>query len=677
MKAGLYPKLALDGIRKNKQLYLPYMMMCVVMIMMYYIVSFLQQTDTLSNIEGIETVRVVLNLGTWIIALFSAVFLFYTNSFLIRRRKKEFGLYNILGMGKRNISVILFWETLIVYIISLIVGLVIGIALSKMAELALVLTVNGQITYRICFSVGSVIMSVIVFGVIFLLLYLNSLCQIKFSNTITLLRSENIGEKAPKGNLFVGILGVVLLACGYTISLRIDNPLAALTGFFVAVILVIVGTYLTMIAGSVVFCRLLQKNKRYYYKANHYVSLSSMIFRMKRNGAGLASICILASMVLVMISSTACLYIGIEDAICTRCPREINVTLQYSDFGTESDADIKKLSLEIEEVCDEFDITPTDVANYCVASITGQIQGDFVETDSRAANDFSGYSYQDVAVFNFISLDDYNTISGANEKLNSGEVIIVSNNYSYNESTISFNFGNQFAIAGRQKELSLLKNSFEYLVPVIYLIVPDINDAVQGIDSLTDYNGNRMLRFNSYYYFNTGKDTETQLALSNRLSESLASSDSYSAHRFDSIEIEGREDHRDVFYSLYGGFFYLGIILSFVFLIAAVLIIYYKQISEGYEDQKRFEIMQKVGMTRREIRKSINSQLLTVFFLPLIFAGLHLAFAFPLVSKLLMLFGLVNNELLIMTAVSCFAVFAIFYTIVYKITSNSYYKIVS
>lgn len=677
MKAGLYPKLALDGIRKNKQLYLPYMMMCVVMIMMYYIVSFLQQTDTLSNIEGIETVRVVLNLGTWIIALFSAVFLFYTNSFLIRRRKKEFGLYNILGMGKRNISVILFWETLIVYIISLIVGLVIGIALSKMAELALVLTVNGQITYRICFSVGSVIMSVIVFGVIFLLLYLNSLCQIKFSNTITLLRSENIGEKAPKGNLFVGILGVVLLACGYTISLRIDNPLAALTGFFVAVILVIVGTYLTMIAGSVVFCRLLQKNKRYYYKANHYVSLSSMIFRMKRNGAGLASICILASMVLVMISSTACLYIGIEDAICTRCPREINVTLQYSDFGTESDADIKKLSLEIEEVCDEFDITPTDVANYCVASITGQIQGDFVETDSRAANDFSGYSYQDVAVFNFISLDDYNTISGANEKLNSGEVIIVSNNYSYNESTISFNSGNQFAIAGRQKELSLLKNSFEYLVPVIYLIVPDINDAVQGIDSLTDYNGNRMLRFNSYYYFNTGKDTETQLALSNRLSESLASSDSYSAHRFDSIEIEGREDHRDVFYSLYGGFFYLGIILSLVFLIAAVLIIYYKQISEGYEDQKRFEIMQKVGMTRREIRKSINSQLLTVFFLPLIFAGLHLAFAFPLVSKLLMLFGLVNNELLIMTAVSCFAVFAIFYTIVYKITSNSYYKIVS
>lgn len=677
MKAGFYPKLALDGIRKNKRMYFPYILTCVAMVTMYYIMSFLQATEALSNIMGIATIRVVLGLETWVIAIFSTIFLFYTNSFLIRRRKKEFGLYNILGMGKRNISVILFWETLIIYAVSLVSGLLIGIALSKMAELALVLVMKGEVTYRVSVSVNSVIMSVVLFGVIFFLLFLNALRQIKFSSTIALLLSENIGEKPPKGNWFLGVLGVLLLAGGYTISLTIENPLTALFGFFVAVILVIAGTYLMMIAGSVLFCKLLQKNKRYYYKANHFVSISSMVYRMKRNGAGLASICILATMVLVMISSTASLYSGGEGSIRDRYPREINITLQYSDLDKESEADIKGLPSEVSVICEEYDVTPTNIVDYRDASITGQIQGDTVETDSTAVNQFSVYSYQDVVMFYFLSLDDYNQMSGTNISLNDGEAMMVSSEYDYKESTISFKAGNQFTIVDHLKELFVPKDSIEYLVPVIYLIVPDINDAVQGIDTLADYNGNRMVQFHSYYYFDTEKGTETQMKLSDRFNETLAASDGYDSHRFDSIRIESREANRDNFYSLYGGLFYLGIVLSLVFLMAAVLIIYYKQISEGYEDQKRFEIMQKVGMTKREIRKSINSQLLTVFFLPLVFAGLHLAFAFPIVSKLLLMFGLMNNALLITTTAACFIVFALFYAVVYKITSNAYYRIVS
>lgn len=677
MKAGFYPKLALDGIRKNKRMYFPYILTCVAMVTMYYIMSFLQATESLSNIMGIATIREVLGLGMWVIAIFSAIFLFYTNSFLIRRRKKEFGLYNILGMGKRNISVILFWETLIIYAVSLVSGLLIGIALSKMAELALVLVMKGEVTYQVSVSVNSILMSLILFGVIFLLLFLNALRQIKFSSTISLLQSENIGEKPPKGNWFLGILGVLLLAGGYTISLTIENPLTALMGFFVAVILVIAGTYLMMIAGSVLFCKLLQKNKRYYYKANHFVSISSMVYRMKRNGAGLASICILAAMVLVMISSTASLYSGGEGAIRDRYPREINIMLQYSDLDKESEADIKGLPSEVSIICEEYDVTPTNIVDYHDASITGQIQGNTVETNPLAVSRFAVYSYHDVATFHFLSLYDYNRMSGTEVDLKDGEAIMVSSKYDYKESTIAFKSGRQFTIVEKSKELFVPKDSMEYLVPVIYLIVPDINDALQGIDMLADYNGNRMMQFHSYYYFDTEKDAETQINLRDRLSETIASSDNYASHRFDSIGIESREANRDNFYSLYGGLFYLGIVLSLVFLTAAVLIIYYKQISEGYEDQKRFEIMQKIGMTKREIRKSINSQLLTVFFLPLVFAGLHLAFAFPIVSKLLLMFGLMNHVLLIMTTAACFVVFALFYAVVYKITSNAYYRIVS
>lgn len=677
MKAGFYPKLALDGIRKNKQLYLPYVMTCAVMVMMYYIISFLQQTDTLSDIKGIDTIRIVLNLGTWVIALFSAVFLFYTNSFLIRRRKKEFGLYNILGMGKRNISVILFWETFIIYIISIAIGLFVGIVLSKMAELALVLAIKGEVTYQLSISFSSALMAVILFAVIFLLLYLNAVRQVKFSSAVSLLRSENAGEKPPKGNWIIGILGVMLIAGGYIISLRIDDPITALTGFFIAVLLVIAGTYLTMISGSVLFCRLLQKNKRYYYKANHFVSVSSMIFRMKRNGAGLASICVLAAMVLVMISATTSLYTGAEGAINDRYPREVNVTLQYSKLDEKSEADIKSLLSEIRTVCDEFDVAPTDVVDYRAASITGQIQGDTVETNPMAVDGLTLYSYQDVATFNFLLLDDYNRMTGANVTLNNGEAMMISSKYDYKESTISFNSGKQFRIVDRLKTLFIPKNSIEYLIPVIYLIVPDINDAVSGIDRLADYNGNQMVQFYSYFYFNTDRESQTQIALAEKLGNTLASTESSSAHRFDFVKIESREEKRNSFYGLYGGLFYLGIILSLVFLMAAVLIIYYKQISEGYEDQKRFEIMQKVGMTKREIRKSINSQLLTVFFLPLVFAGLHLTFAFPVVSKLLMMFGVMNNTLLILTTIFCFGIFALFYAMVYKITSNAYYRIVS
>ena len=310
MKIGFYPRLAADGIRKNKRMFTPFILTCTGMVMMFYIIMYLATSKILDSLIGGATLRQIFALGSWVIAVFAAIFLFYTNSFLIRRRKKEFGLYNILGMGKRNIARILFLETLIIAVVSIALGLIAGIAFSKFAELGMVNIMHGEVTYDLSISGLAVVRSLHVFGVIFLLLLLNSIRQVRFASAFSLLRSENAGEKPPKGNWLFGLLGVVLLTVAYYLAATIENPITALFAFFVAVIMVIVGTYLVMISGSVLFCRILQKKKNYYYKPNHFVSVSSMVYRMKRNGAGLASICILATMVLVIMASTACLYFG-------------------------------------------------------------------------------------------------------------------------------------------------------------------------------------------------------------------------------------------------------------------------------------------------------------------------------------------------------------------------------
>lgn len=677
MNKRLYAKLAFDGIRKNRQLYFPYIMTCVTMVTMYYIMSFLHISNTLENSFGSGTIRMILGLGTWVIAIFSLIFLFYTNSFLIRRRKKEFGLYNILGMGKRNIGVILFFETLFVYVFSVVTGLLIGIAFSKIAELALIHAIKGEINYRITLSMHSMFMAVILFGCIFILLFINSIRQVRHSSAIALLKSENVGEKPPKGNILLGVLGLLFIVGGYCISVGIENPIMALMAFFAAVLLVIVGTYLLMIAGSVMFCRLLQKNKGYYYKPEHFVSVSSMVYRMKRNGAGLASICILATMVLVMISSTTTLYTNSEDSLHIHYPREINIRMQYDSLDKNNLDDIKSVQSEIEELCRENDVKPTNALNYSAANVTGQIQGTIVETDRSAVDEWTTISLSDVAMFYFISADDYNRLSGSNVSLNDGEALMVSNRANYNSDTISFKGGREFTIIDKMQKPKELTSSMEYLVSVIYLIVPDVDKAVEGLDALNDISGIKRLSFESYYYFDTEKDSEAQVRLHSALSAAAASEESYSKHTFSSIGIDDRESNREDFYSTFGGLFYLGIVLSFVFLVATVLIIYYKQISEGYEDEKRFDIMQKVGMTKREIRRSINSQLLTVFFLPMMLAGLHLAFAMPIVSKMLIMFGMANTKMFVITAAVSFGVFALFYAVVYKITSNAYYRIVS
>ena len=682
MKFGFYPKLAFSGIRKNRRLYLPYILTCIGMVMMYYIIVFLQYSDAVHNLPyGSATVVETIGLGGWVIAIFAGIFLFYTNSFLIRRRKKEFGLYNILGMSRINLSMIVFWETAIVGAMSLVCGLFFGVILSKLAELGLLSVMQGDVTYTLAVSTEAIVRSVFVFAVIFILLLLNSVRQIRFSTAINLLKSENVGEKPPKANWFFGILGILILGAAYFIAVTIKDAISALLWFFIAVIMVIVATYLIMIAGSVMLCRILQKSKHYYYRTNHFVSVSSMLYRMKRNGAGLASICILATMVLVMISSTTSLYFGGEESLYNRYPKEINMSFVMNGVTDLRDENISELRNYLNSIASENGVTPQNITDFRCVGVAGVVTDGVVELDIRNFN-ILDTSLKGTGLFEFyfIPLEDYNSATGSNRTLSDGEALIFVYRDKYERDTITFGGGKSFNIVGQVNDFHPDGDAEMSMVSTMYLFVPDIGSAVEGIDILADFNGDRMIVSKWVYGYDTNVTPIEQSMLNSKLWRTTGGENLPAFKEKFSImyrQIESREDNRQDFYALFGGLFYLGIMLSIVFIFGAVLIIYYKQISEGYEDQKRFEIMQKVGMTKREIRKSINSQLLTVFFLPLGFAACHLAFAFPMIRKILLMFNFQNVWTFAAATAVSFIVFALFYTAIYKITSNAYYNIVS
>lgn len=674
MKAGFYPKLAWSGIRKNSRLYTPYILTCTGMVMMFYIISFIAGSETVREMRGGSTIAVTMGFGQGVIGVFALIFLFYTNSFLIRRRKKEFGLYNVLGMGKGNIARILACETVITACISIAVGLVCGIALSKLAELCLINIMLGDISFSFSVSMNSVVVSIVLFAVIFFLIFLNDLRQISFSNPAELLRGESTGEKPPKANWFVGILGAVVLAAAYYIAISIKEPLSAMMWFFVAVIMVIAATYMLFIAGSVVMCRILQRKKSYYYKANHFVSVSSMVFRMKRNGAGLASICILATMVLVMISSTTCLYFGVEDSLTQRYPNDLGVRIGLRDIDGLSDGTVELVRDGMLETAREFDPEIGNIVEYRECALSGVIADGELNYD---ATEFSMFSSDDILTAYFVPLADYNEAAGKNETLGSGEVLVYPMRTDYPYDTFAVKGEQTFCVKKLLGEFPGSSRASMDITASIFIVTDDIKNILGN--ALYTYYGTEdrsVVSINWNLGFDSALDDDGQIGLYEAMWEKMSLL-TYGDIDVWSYSLESRAQESGDFYGTYGGLFFLGIMLSIVFLFAAVLIIYYKQVSEGYEDRARFDIMQKVGMTKRDIRKSINSQLLTVFFLPLIAAGAHLAFAFPMLYKILMLFNLRDLNVLVLTTVLSFLVFAVFYMIVYRITSGAYYAIVS
>lgn len=672
MKNGLYTKLAWTGIQKNRKLYLPYMLTCIGMVMMCYIVSFLKYSPIFGSLPGGDTVQAFLSMGFGVMSVFSLLFLFYTNSFLVRRRKKEFGLYNILGMGKKNLALVLGIETLLIALITLAAGFFCGILFSKLAELGIVKILGGTADFSFRIDLQSIRDTLLLFVVIYTFLYLNTLRQLHLTNPIELLHSENAGEKPPKGNVLVAIFGAVLLIAAYVLAVSIEDPIAAMIWFFVAVIMVIIATYLLFISGSVTICRLLQKNKKYYYKTNHFISVSSMRYRMKRNGAGLASICILCTMVLVMVSSTVCLYIGKEDSLRMRYPRNYNLNVAVESLDMLHGEPVRQSLDTLGSICENHGYAPTNVLSYPTAAFAGLIQNDRILLEvPESVNQLT--DIENFWQFFIISLEDYNRLMGASETLAGDEVMVyVTKDQTYDAPTLTI--GTDAPLKVKKQAESFVDNGVDAMqvMASMYIIVPDFDAAV------TEFSEQQPAELNYIYAFDLSCSDDAQIALQEEMDTALTQIETQAGEDggFDLL-LEGVASERSFFYGMYGGLFFLGILLGIVFIFAAVLIIYYKQVSEGYEDQSRFEIMQKVGMTKREIRRSINSQVLTVFFLPLIMAGVHLGFAFPLIRKLLLIFSLTNFKLLILVTVCCYLIFALFYVLVYRATSRAYYSIVS
>lgn len=680
MRLGFYPKLALTGIVKNKKTYIPYILTGIGMVMMFYIVTFLALSDTVGALRGGESVQGFLRLGTVVIGIFSTILLFYTNTFLIRRRKKEFGLYNILGMGKGNLSRVIIWESLIIAASSIILGLGCGLLFSKVAELFVSYILQDTVGFNFTINQSALFMTLKWFCMIFLLILLNSLRQVYMSKPVELMKSEAVGEKPPKANWLLALIGIILLGGAYYLAVTIQDPITAMVMFFVAVIMVIAATYLLFIAGSVTLCRLLQKNKRYYYKTNHFISLSSMVYRMKRNGAGLASICILSTMVLVMISSTSCLYIGGEDMLRQRYPR--NMILKTDEANTEY---TKYICNTIDEQLEAYHETKENTLHYRYVSFSGILEGNemfFDESRLSTTADFSKIWSAFV-----IPLEDYNRIMGTSETVEEGEALIYATKTDFKYNEITLDGIGTFRIKKAEKGFVPNETDAMQIMPSLFIFVPDVTNVVDSINVMLESMGEEERAYiNDYYGFDLSCDEKKQTEIYNSIMEDITLEPVMEATGMSAEEVTEQNTtvsfecmavQRDDFLALNGGFFALGLILGLVFICGAVLIIYYKQIIEGYEDQSRFEILQKVGMTKKEIKKSINSQVLTVFFAPLFMSGIHMGFAFPLVDKLLILFGLMNTRLFIMVTVGSFGAFALFYILVYLATSKAYYSIVS
>ncbi len=664
MKTGFYPKLAWTGIYKNRQVYFPYILTCIGMIIMCYIMSYLSVLDDLKTMPGGSTMAGILSLGKAVLAIFSVIFLFYTNSFLIRRRKKEFGLYNILGMGKRNLVRIQVWESLITAVLSMGLGLVFGIAFSKLVELVVRNVLHADISFAFSVPSGAVLYTLRVFCVIFVIIFISSAVQIRTTNPIELLHSENAGEKRPRANWLLAILGIVILGAAYFLAVSIEDPVAALAWFFVAVIMVIAATYLLFIAGSVVFCYLLQKRPGYYYKTKHFISVSSMIYRMKRNGAGLASICILSTMVLVMVSSTTCLYLGEEDILNNRYIRDFTL-----DFYSSDDAAVSSLKEEIDKIANDRGAEPENCLNFHYTDLVGFFSDEHMIMNPESEPDSASYSQ--MKYIRIIPIEDYNRLMGKNETPAPGECIIYPIGIDYDYGSIDIKEYGKLTVKKKADDFIADQESSVAVVGSLYIFTPDYSSLSKKLGKyIYESTNTQMAEPHIYYGFDLDCRQDEQIQIYRNLFNHLEKTDI-------NFSLESRAQEAEDFFSVFGSLFILGVLLGIVFIVAMILIMYYKQVSEGYEDKERFAIMQKVGMTKKEIRQSVNSQVLTVFFLPLVTAGIHLLFSFPMVSKLLKLFNLQDVRLLMIITLCCYLVFALFYVIVYYITSHSYYRLVS
>lgn len=660
----MYTKLAITNIKNNRQFYFPYLLTGIITVAMFYIMCALESNPGIQSMPGAKDLGLILRLGIGVIGIFAVIFLFYTNSFIIKRRKKELGIYNILGMEKRHIAKILSKEAFFTAIIAIGGGLVTGVLFHKLACMLLyrMIGFNGGITFS--FSKKGVMITAILFAIVYLLTYIYDLFQVQLANPIELLQSGNKGEREPKTKAIMAVLGVLCLGTGYFIAITTKNPIKALTLFFVAVILVIIGTYLLFTAGSIALLKILRRNKGYYYQTKHFTSVSGMIYRMKQNAVGLANICILSTMVLVAVSTTVSLYVGVEDIMKERYPNEINISAYY-DTGAPSEDSIAPIVEKSVKESGRKIRHEEDYLELYFAAIKDQGQYSLDKEKVKTAGD---------RVSGFVVLTREDCKKKYNEEipeLAENEVALF---------TIKKTDMDTLVLENRSyhvKEIKQFQNTedFETIADIMdeyyYVIVNDVQDMERLWQLQKDIYQENSSSISRQVRLDIDGDSEQKKECFENIKTALEPEQAKAR-----ILIDSRQSNLDEFYQIYGGFLFLGLFLGILFLMITVLIIFYKQISEGYDDKERFSIMEKVGMSNNEVKATIRSQVRTVFFLPILMAAVHVGMAFPMIKRLLSLFGLSNTALFAGCMAGTILVFALIYLLVFLKTSKTYYKIV-
>ena len=672
--SNLYVKLAKTNIKNNRTLYLPYILSGIVTVAMFYLILFLNGNKGLDHMPGVEQLRLIFALGVAVMGIFSYIFIFYTNSFIIKRRKREIGVYNILGMEKRHIAKVLGLETLYVALAAIAGGLVAGIFFSRLMLMLLyrILQYKESIVFSVNYE--GIEFTLVVFGILYFLTLVYNLMQIGLANPIELLRGGNVGEKEPKTKMLSAIVGALCIIVAYYIAITTKNPLKVLSLFFIAVVLVMVGTYALFTAGSIALLKCMRNNKKFYYHPKHFTAVSGMIYRMKQNAAGLASICILSTMVLVMVSMTVSMYAGVDDELAARYPMEITLFTEYQNADAlksgESILTADEAEARIRDMAKEQGVSVSTLRNYHYIQANAVRDDHAFSVVDKASYDGQMSFLNLVTRDSLIAMDDEFTEENV-PKVQAGEVCVyASREYDGKEITL---FGNTYQVADERIYGAEQDNYMASMLEGDYYVVVDSEETLEALfEEVEQGQGNC---YRGVIGLDTTGTDKQKIKLGKEIRAEFATKTDRKTAGKDCY-VESRPENKTDFFSIYGGFFFIGIYLGIIFLMVTVMIIFYKQISEGYEDKQRYEIMEKVGMSNQEVRTSIRSQVRIVFFLPLVTAAIHTVAAFPMMTKLLQILNLTNKPLFAGCLLATFVVFSIIYYIVFKITSKSYYKIV-
>lgn len=670
MHKGIFSRLAKQNIRNNKSTYIPYIITCIFCIAMIYMMEFLRDCPTLDQaVRQADEVRMIVFTGEIVVEIFCIIFLIYSNSFLMKRRQKEIGLYNILGLERNHIGIVMFLETIITSIGSLAGGIAAGIIGSKLALLLLLKLLHIPSVLGFYISVKGIFTCLFMFGIVFLMILFLNLAKIHLSRPVELLRGNNTGEKEPVAKWLMALIGFICLGAGYYLAVTTESPIKAITIFLLAVILVMAGTYLLFTAGSIVILKFLRRRKSFYYRTGNFISISGMLYRMKQNAIGLASICILSTGVLLMISMTVSIYFGMNDIMLNRYPYDVDMSVT-SISEEECQTAIEAFEKAIADNKVPVEKSVEEIYLDIVCSKNGdQI---LIKPANTIRNSDS------VLVLSLLDQAEYERLTGISANLNDGEI------FAWYPSAVQ-----KDSVTADETEFTVKKWLDKNPLTCGEDAVSDNAVLVVTDEDFKKFDEMRTEMYKGVSSAPAGEDLTLHLGLDITGSErdkidfgtpvmeavkDLRKNGGLSENSWITSGI--RQQEYESYYADNGSLLFIGIFLGSLFLMGTAMIIYYKQISEGYEDQKRFEIMQKVGLSRREVRSSVRRQILMVFFLPLLMAMLHITMAFPMIRRMLLLFGMTNTKLFIGCTAGTVLIFAVVYGLIYLMTARSYYHIV-